>query len=84
MLDIKVLIKSKTGKYVISMLLGLGLASIFRKACKHKNCHVFTKPKDKEVDNKIFKFNGECHQFTLEQTKCDSNKKMIETYHMKQ
>tara|TARA_B110000444_G_C18663609_1_gene511935 strand:- start:586 stop:840 length:255 start_codon:yes stop_codon:yes gene_type:complete len=81
MLDIKVLMNTKTGKTVISILLGLGLASIFRKACKHKNCHVFTKIEDKKVDNKIFKFNGECHQFNLEQTTCDKNKQTIQSYH---
>lgn len=81
MLDIKGLLNTKTGKTVISILLGLGLASIFRKACKHKNCHVFSKIEDEKVDNKIFKFNGECHQFNLEQTTCDKNKQTIQSYH---
>ncbi len=27
-----------TGKYLMSIILGLGLASLFRKVCKDKNC----------------------------------------------
>ena len=35
---IKRFIYSKFGRYVISILLGLGLATLFRRACKERNC----------------------------------------------
>ena len=31
-------IHTKFGTYVISVILGLGLASLFRKSCDNKNC----------------------------------------------
>ena len=40
-MNIRRLIYSRFGKYVISMLLGIGLASLFRKACTDRNCLKF-------------------------------------------
>ena len=42
-INISKFVKSNTGKYVVSILLGLGLATIFREACK---------------DNKFINING--------------------------
>jgi len=35
------LVHSQTGKYVMSVLLGLGLATLFRTVCKDKNCIIY-------------------------------------------
>ena len=40
-MKIKQLINSKEGKYIISVVLGLGLATLFREVCKDKTCIVF-------------------------------------------
>ena len=37
------------GKYAISMILGIGLASLFRKICKDRNCIVFQAPSLEEI-----------------------------------
>ena len=34
----KDLLKNETGRLIISILLGLGLAAIFRRVCKDKKC----------------------------------------------
>ena len=38
------LLHSKTGKYMLSILLGMGFASFFRKACKGKDCIDYSAP----------------------------------------
>jgi len=69
--------KTSTGKYIISILLGLGLASIFREICKDKECIIYTAPNLNEVENKIYKQDGKCYKYTLVSTTCDKNKKEI-------
>ena len=42
--ELKRLIHSGFGKVIIPILLGLGLATMFRKVCKDRNCIVFKAP----------------------------------------
>ena len=51
------------GKKLISIILGLGIASLFRKVCNDRNWLVFKGPEIDIVDNKIFKQNGKCYKF---------------------
>ena len=70
-------VQSKTGRYIMSALLGFGLASLFREVCKDKNCLIFKAPPLDEIENKIYKQNGKCYTYKPEATKCDSNKKSV-------
>ena len=45
--------ESQTGKYMFSIILGIGLASLFRKVCKDKNCIVLKPPPLDEIQNKV-------------------------------
>jgi hypothetical protein len=71
-------VHSQTGKYVMSLLLGFGLASLFRNVCKDKNCIIFHAPALEEIKNKIYKYNDKCYKYNFEQNKCDLNKKIID------
>ena len=77
-LVIKNLINSTRGKYVFSILLGLGLASLFRKSCQHRNCMIFKAPHINKISNDVFKHDGKCYKYNHEPVKCASNKKIIE------
>jgi hypothetical protein len=72
------LLHSKTGKYVLSVILGLGLASLFRTVCKGKNCLAFKAPPLDEIKDKTFKFNNKCYKYEASQTSCDKNKKIVQ------
>jgi len=63
-------LKSYEGKVLMSILLGLGLATLFRKACKGKNCIAFYSPNVKKIENKIFKHGEKCYSYDLEPTSC--------------
>ena len=43
-MNLKRLIYSDVGRIGISIILGLGLATLFRKVCKERNCLVFHAP----------------------------------------
>lgn len=73
------LLHSKIGKYFISIALGIGLATLFRKACKDRNCLVFYAPPTQKVNGKIYKFNDKCYTFTENAVSCDATKETIKT-----
>lgn len=68
---------TQTGKIVMSILLGFGLASLFRTVCKNNNClHFYAPPLDKFKD-KIYKSNGKCVKYSPVATKCSTNIKTV-------
>ena len=76
-MNLKRLIYSDVGRIVISIILGLGLATLFRKVCKERDCLVFHAPKLDKIKNQVFKFKDKCYQFEEEIEKCDNNKKIV-------
>ena len=74
---LKRLIYGGPGKIIISIILGLGLATLFRKVCKDRDCIVFRAPDIKKIHNQIFKFEGKCYKFSEEIERCDNKKKIV-------
>lgn len=70
-------VHSKTGKYVMSLLLGFGLASLFRTVCKDKNCIAFYAPPLDEIVDKIYKHDEKCYKYNSVSVKCDSKKSSV-------
>jgi len=68
---------SKSGKYIISVLLGLGFSAIFRTVCKGDNCIIFYAPPLEAIEDKIFKQDGKCYSYKMVSTKCNKNKKDV-------
>ena len=75
---IRRLIYSDIGKYVISILLGLGIATLFRRACKDRSCLVFRGASINKVKDQIFKFGDKCYIFTPEIGKCHESKQTLD------
>jgi hypothetical protein len=78
MVHLSKFIHTETGKYVMSILLGLGIATFFREICKGRDCIVFHAPPLEDVENKIFKYDNKCYKYSTVPTKCDNNKKIID------
>jgi hypothetical protein len=70
-------VHSERGKILMSILLGFGLASLFRKVCKDNNCLAFHAPPLDEFKDNIYKNNGKCVKYTPVATKCSLNAKTI-------
>ncbi len=49
------LFHSDVGKNIISIILGLGLATLFRKVCNDKNCIQFNGPIISDIEDKTYK-----------------------------
>lgn len=69
--------KTETGRYIISLILGLGLASFFRYACKEKDCYDFIGPPVTEIKDKVYKNGNKCYKYIPRATKCSSSKKIL-------
>lgn len=82
-MNIKRLFNTKTGVFFISLLLGLGLATLFRKVCNDKNCITFNGPVLGDIEDKIFEENGNCYTYTLSKERCDSNKQIVDVHDAK-
>ena len=74
------ILKSYAGQIVISIILGLGISSMFRKSCNGENCRVFKAPHSKNIKGKIFKKDDRCYSVKEKNVTCDSNKRIIEYF----
>ena len=70
-------VHTETGKIIMSILLGFGLASLFRTVCKDHNCLVFHAPPLDDFKDKIYKDNGKCVKYIPIATKCNTNAKTV-------
>jgi hypothetical protein len=77
-MNFKRLLDTETGRFFISVLLGLGLATLFRKVCTDKNCIEFNGPVISDVDGKIFKTGEKCYKYNVSAATCDANKRIVE------
>ena len=71
-------VHSKTGRIIMSILLGFGLASLFRTVCKDKDCLLFYAPPLEKIKDKIYKSGNKCVKYSPLSTKCDANMKTVE------
>ena len=70
-------IHSENGKKMMSILLGFGLASLFRAICKDKDCLIFHAPPLEEIKDKIYKHENKCYKYTTKSTTCDKSKRIV-------
>ena len=78
MVDFSKFVHSKSGNVIMSILLGFGLATLFRSVCRDKECVIFNAPPLEEIKDKIYKFDNKCYKYVPISTKCDTNKKILE------
>ena len=71
---VKRLLNSESGSTIISVLLGLGLAALFKKACNDNNCLIIKGPPYKKIKDKIFIYEDKCFVYSPKATKCSTTK----------
>lgn len=69
------LLHTNNGRYAISFILGMGLASLFRKVCKDRNCLIFKAPPLSEVTKNTYEYANKCYTFKEQLSKCDPENK---------
>ena len=55
---------------VISVMLGLGLAAIFRPVCKGPECVVIRGPPVQDIRNAVYQFGTKCVEFKTKPMEC--------------
>ena len=68
---IKDLLETRMGQIIISIILGLGLAAVFRQVCKGPNCVVVNSPDVNELEKYTYKLNDECFKYTPYPAACE-------------
>ena len=71
---------SSFGQKLISILLGLGLATLFRKVCNDRSCMIFKAPQLNKIKGQVFKYGKKCYKFNEEIENCDNSKKIVVFY----
>ena len=59
-MNLSKLLTTKTGRVVMSVLLGFGLATIFRAVCRGSGCQVIKAPPLAELEKPAKQSNGKC------------------------
>jgi hypothetical protein len=77
-MELKTFLHSKNGRILMSVLLGIGISTLFRKVCKDRNCLVFKAPQYEKIKDKIFKFDNKCYTYKDNIKQCDKNKQIVE------
>ena len=60
---IKDIMESETGAIIVSIILGLGLAAMFRRACAGGNCIVIKGPNPRDVEGSVYKVKDDCYTY---------------------
>tara|TARA_B110000438_G_C15490829_1_gene511347 strand:+ start:363 stop:602 length:240 start_codon:yes stop_codon:yes gene_type:complete len=76
-MELKRFFQTETGKIIMSILLGLGIATLFRKTCRGSNCIKFKAPSKKQIDDTTYKYGENCFNYKIKTTDCDSKKTNI-------
>ena len=77
------LIHTPTGRVIISIILGLGLASLFKQTCVGRNCIVLKSPPINTIQNTVYRNTNAndatgCFKYEVIPMKCDKNKKIYQ------
>ena len=57
---------------LLSIVLGVGLASIFRQMCKDDRCRIVKGPNLKELDKHMYRIDDKCYKYKPSITMCDA------------
>lgn len=65
--------KSKESLIILSIILGFGLATMFKIVCKEKSCIVIKGPPMKEIKDTIYRIDDTCYKYTPIAVQCANN-----------
>jgi hypothetical protein len=78
-MNIRRLLYNPYSSIVISVILGFGLATLFRKSCSLRGCYVFKGPSMENIEGKTFQMGNKCYQYDYQHQPCNvGHTKIIE------
>jgi len=70
MVEVNKIMDTETGAIIVSVILGLGLAALFRKACKDGKCIVIKGHPKTETDQYYYQIENTCYKYTPVASEC--------------
>jgi hypothetical protein len=70
-MDISKIINDPNNAILFSILLGIGLASMFKKVCKNGNCVIIKGPKMDDINHNHYRIDNDCFKYTPYVVDCD-------------
>lgn len=58
------IVNDRFGAIIISVILGLGLAAIFRATCHGDNCIVVKSPPRDQIDKHVYRIDDQCYKYS--------------------
>jgi len=77
-LNFKRLLNTPLGVTLISIMLGFGLACLFRKVCTDGRCIHFRGAVIDAIHDKIYEHNDRCYRYRAKPTKCSTEKTIVD------
>ena len=74
----KKVIHTDFGKYIVSIILGIGLAGLFRKSCNDRKCIKFVGPPMDDIQGNVYSHNNKCYKFNEKSVKCNTVPKQVQ------
>jgi hypothetical protein len=72
------ILNSRRTSILISVLLGFGLATLFKRKCRSPDCYVFKGPHHTKIMDNVFKMGGRCYNYDKQHKSCNTfNKNVI-------
>jgi len=68
---------TKSGKYLMSLILGFGLATLFRTVCQGKNCIALKAPQVDDIKGKIYRHGNKCFQYAVVPGTCNAKMEQV-------
>lgn len=75
------LLYTPRGQIILSIILGLGFSTLFRRFCKSNECFRFIGPKQSELRDQIFSYdtnNTTCYKLQETNVKCGTHSKIVD------
>ena len=69
-MNISKFINSDEGSKFVSIIWGIGLATLFRHACVGRNCIIIRGPDPNDLKNNNYKFNKKCYKYDAYAVSC--------------
>jgi hypothetical protein len=57
------IIESDAAKKIVSIILGLGVAALFRQVCKDEKCKIIQGPRLSDIEKNIYKIDERCYKY---------------------
>lgn len=65
--------------FLISIVLGFGIAALFRPVCKGPDCVVIRGPPVQEIRNAVYQFGDKCVEFRTKAISCPKEGEIVDT-----